>query len=666
MKLCIWEIKKLARQSKMILLLMFLLSAACIFFWQRAEGMGRGGFNSSQYRRIVQDYRSGKLTWEKLKENEESAEGLAALHYCRDEEAERVLYRTLYQECRQIREYSEFRSGVSDDAAVFMGSGGRFYKRNMEKMTADYHRLKDLVPKFAGLYGVGLLRDMGKSEYCILFLLILLTSALFSHERQNQTGMLLYTVPKGRLSVGCAKYVAGALGTVAIVALHSLMQILIVHATYGIGNADSLIQAVPGFGACSYLLTVRQFLAAYVLMRMMVGLMLYSLFFLILCAVRKAWLAVLFCICLLVIFTLFKMGIHPNTSAAPLYYYNPVTMFDVADTIADYRNENVLGYPVSRLAVCVACQFVVFLCCSTVAALFFSTNLLAQRVGGRNGRKLCGKRFRFHLLGGEIFKCMVVQRGIFVYAAVLFLMLVFCPDVGDDLGTVDKLYYKSYIRRMEGTYSEEKMETLIGEQEKLKKEEKVLNRGRATAEAAEIITHDLEMQPALSRTIRYARYLSEKKHSSFVYPEGYLICFGMKRGRIALWYDMMGIIISLFLAWLIATVDVESGMEQLIVASAHGRRKMNSVKSKTVVIVTFVTVLAMQFFFFFTVGREYGYSEIAATAQSIPVFSHVPSWIKLWHVAVVWIFIRYGVLLAFGQTVLALFHKFFRKRHGDS
>lgn len=93
---------------------------------------------------------------------------------------------------------------------------------------------------------------------------------------------------------------------------------------------------------------------------------------------------------------------------------------------------------------------------------------------------------------------------------------------------------------------------------------------------------------------------------------------------------------------------------------------MDSVKRKAVVIVSLATVLVMQLILFFTVGREYGYSEMTATAQSISVFSHVPSWMKLWHVGAVWIFIRYGILLVSGQIALALFQKFLGKRHAIS
>ena len=662
MKLCVWEMKKLVKQSRAIMLLLLLFLASCVFFWQRMEGAGDDAFGSVEYCKMAQDYKSGKLTWEEIRENAESAEGMDDIRYSGNEATERMLYQTLYDECRQIREYSEFRSGITDGASAFMGIGGPFYQRNIEKMAADYHRLKDIVPKFAGLHGVSLLSEIGKSEYCILFFLVLLASLLFSHERQNQMGVLLYPVPKGRISLGCAKYVVGALCVAISVALYSLIQILLVYATYGIGDADSVIQAVPGFGACSYLMTIRQFLPAYVLMRIMVGLMLYSVFFIIQCTVRKEWLAVLLCICLLVTFTLFRIVIHPNASAAILYYYNPVTMFDVVDAVVGYRNENVLGYPISRLAICVACQAGVFLCCTATAIFFFSTNLLRQGAGRRKGRKLCGKRFRFRLLGGEIFKCLAVQRGGLVCAAVLLLTLSFSPNVSDDLGTANRVYYKSYIRHMEGSYSEEKMKTLAAERERLNKEEEILSRDTVTTEAAEIITHDLERRPALDRTIRYGNYLSGKKHSSFVYPEGYLICFGVKRKRAALWYDMMGVFMSIFLAWLIAAIDVESGMEQLIAASAHGSKKMGSVKRKAVAVVTFAAMLALQFIFFFTVGREYGYSGMTATAQSIRQFSQVPSWIRLWHMAAACIFIRYGILLACGQAALALYGRFFSKR----
>ncbi len=657
MKLCSWEIKKLIIQFKPFLALLFLLLAACVLFWQRASGEGDGGFVYAQYREIGADYRSGKLNWEEVKKNAESAEGLTDIRYTKNEWTEGSLYQVLYQECRQVREYPEFCRGLADGGTTFMGVGNRFYKRNMEKMARDYEKLKNIIPEFAGLYGVSLLRDTGKAEYCILFLVLLITAALFSQERQNQTGTLLYAAPKGRIPVGISKFAAGVFGVIVVVTIYSFFQIFAICFTYGIGDANSIVQAVPGFATCPYQLTVWQFLGGYVLVRMMAGLMLYSMFFLIQCVVRKGWLAVLLCSCLIVVCSVLKANIHPNSSAAILYYYNPVTMFDAADTLVGYHNGNVFGYPVSRLVLCIACQLGVFLCCGIASAMFFCTNLLLPGADSRNRESRHGRRFLFTLTGGEIFKCLAVQRGIQVYAVFLLLMLLFCPGVSDDLGNFDKVYYKNYIRRIEGQYSEEKMDTLREEKKELKREEEILDRGRATLEARDIITHELERRPALNKTIRYGKYLSEKKHASFVYSKGYLIFGGIKRGKIALWYNMIGILMSLFLAWLIAGIDFQTGMEQLIVVSAQGKRKINSVKRKTVAIITCTIVAMTQFIFLFTIGREYGFSGITATAQSIRVFSQLPSCIKLWHVMTVWIVVRYSIFLAFGQIVLALYGK---------
>jgi hypothetical protein len=605
---------------------------------------------------MAEDYKTGVLTDEKLKQNAESVTEID-VKYTQTVSAESNLYRAVYEESRQAREYQSFRDTVTDGENMFLGERKLFQQRSLEKTKQDYSKLSAVSPKFDGLYGVSLFAGIHKSEYGILLLIVFVTVALFWQERQNQMGYLLYAAPRGQRTVGISKYTAGMSVTTLLVLAYTVFQMLVINLTYGMGDKNSVIQSVPGFTSCPYPLTVRQFLVWYILFRILVGWMLYSVFFFLNCMIRTGWFCVLVSICLLLCCAILHGNLRQTSRFAILYYYNPITMFDAANVIVNYHNGNIFGYPVSCQILYLVLSILIAVFTEVAAVFLFGTNLLLPAGHHRNGGKIGIKEWNFRLLDGEVFKCLVVQRGGLLFAVFAVIVLLFSPAVTDDLSSYHDVYYKNYIQKLEGRYSDSKLESLQKEKEELKKAQQLLDEGNITTESSQLLKQQLEKKQALHRAIRYGKYLSEKKDSCFVYAQGYLLFLGIKKRKIVLWYDMISLLITAFLSWLICSIDKETGMEQLIVSSAQGKKKIDIVKQKTAALLTFATSVLVGAFFLATIGREYGFAGLTASAQSIRQLSFLPSCIKIWEVMLFRFAASYLVMLLCSYVICILCQK---------
>lgn len=223
-----------------------------------------------------------------------------------------------------------------------------FSYRNIVKTVEDFKPLRGLPFQLGLEEGIVSGTNTWSTDFCLAMLIFLLITILFYVEKEEGLTSLIRSTRHGKLRTFGAKLTALTLITIFLSLIYYGSILLLAERLYGFGSLSRYIQSMSSFYHAVQPLTVEQYLLVYMLLKILVNILLgwlMAALFLGLGHISKIYVATSL---LLGASYLCYSLIHPNSYLNVLKYINILAFYDAFHFISDYRNLNILGYPVRK------------------------------------------------------------------------------------------------------------------------------------------------------------------------------------------------------------------------------------------------------------------------------------------------------------------------------
>lgn len=691
MKLTAWECRKVLSTRVTAVFFVVCFAASSLLFTAKVYLVDVGDrFLPAAYRALTEDVRG-----ENLEEVYAALSG--TLHvmqweyrepetmYTSSLREEILLYMQVLEEIRQAAGYQEYVENILTEnkrqSSVSLFGNDERRIRNAEKTAQDFADMRSVEVTFEASRGVNLFMETDWQDLLSVIVAMILVSGLLSAESESGRMKVIACTFLGRRHTAYAKYIAGMAILTIYEAAAYIYRFVLAAVSYGTGSMNAPFQSVYGAFGCTLRITTGEALFLFVLLKLLVVFFTYSVLFLITICVRYAKLV--YCVGLGVagLSSLFYDLIDARSYLSILKWVNPAAAFHTDKLLMNYWNLSVVVYPVGHRALMTGvCLFVIVITLFLIGYFYpkmryAGRQAVPERFYAKLERIFAGVSGRDSLGGYEFRKWSFYQRGLLICLAALAVGLFVYEPAGERLYTVKEIYYKDYVKRLEGRYNEEKLFFLYEEKEGLDEADRKLSNpeGRYTDAALEYYRRESEKREGLSAVIEYGKYLKEKEGSFFVYEQGYDLLLGEGDGGVRLfWYRMFALAVSVILFAFIWGIESETGMRSLLGICAAGRKKLSGKKRIQVLLAGLIVFCIVYIPWIYSVLSVFGTTGILAPAYSMMRFSGLPSWMPLigvlflfyaLHLVCLWaagFFMQYvydklGAMLPSALTVFAVF-----------
>lgn len=303
-----------------------------------------------------------------------------------------------------------------------------FSRRNIIKTAEEFEALEGISLTLGADGAIAAFMNYPITDYLLLCALVL-TCISFLDERKKGLWSVIHAAPNGRLRLALQR--VGILLGVSVIGTLVLCgsNLLIGFSIYGgLNDLDRAVQSVELLGKMPLCYTVGQFLLRYLLFKVGATFVVALLLWLLFTVINNMKYTIIIAVCVLVV----EYGLYtflPVQSGWNLFkYFNIFTYISLSDLYTNYLNIDLFRYPIGiRMVSQFACLPLILLLgivCITVHCRkrpVEEEELLGRFVYTFN-RIVDGFLRRFHLLGMELYKTLVIQKGILI--VLLFLYLV--------------------------------------------------------------------------------------------------------------------------------------------------------------------------------------------------------------------------------------------------
>lgn len=624
------EWKKILR-IKAVPLLLFVMLVFSLTLYGR-ELYGKNGYAAREYLALHETIDKGDLVaeavrLESLGRTMLQSQLLPENMFTDSLGKEFLLYSQLVDEIEQVAGYERYLVSINKNAQKKLNS--TLYQqqesalREAEKVMRDFAPMEDVQAKLLPTKGIVSFFNMDLQEFFLVIAVFLVASTLVSTELEDGTIRLLRCTKYGRKRVVYAKALAGA-GIVAVyVSLHIVLRFLLTVVGYGTACLAGSIVSLYGAMGCTLQVTIGQGVLLFIVLKVFAYLALFSLLLLLALLLQQPWKIYVFAGGPVALFWAAYALIDVNSWLAGLKWMNPVAFLDTGMLLLSYRNLILFGQPVTyRICMMVVCTMLILF-----GALCFGRAFLGILPGRQSGggqlfgilesfvAVLTGRR---SLWGFELRKWSFYQSGgaiILLLAAGLFL--TYTP-VADQVYTEEEIYYRYYVRQVEGEWSGEKMTTLRTEQERLAEIEQKLQSGEVQdVMMVSYYSQQLKRQSGLAKVIQYGEFLERQGGGSFIYEQGYERLLGKREPITLFLYRCISLAVMTFLSVLLYGIEQRTGMKQLIRVSFAGEKKLRRRKWGNILVMGAVIFAVVYIPWFVNVFSVYGTNGISAPAYCL-------------------------------------------------
>lgn len=541
---------------------------------------------------------------------------------------EMSLYRRAVEELEQVTGYEPYLSGIRKNAERKLRSTlvvqQKDSLRELEKVLKDFAVMEGTKAEWVLGRGVTLFMETGLPDFFLALLVFLLSAAMVSAETEEGAIRLLRCTNQGRKKVVYAKYLAGGALLFLLLAMLWGGRLFVAVLAYGTECFSVSIVSLYGASGCTIPMTVGQGVLLFFLLKFLAYLALYSLIFLLALAFRQPWKVYVFAGVPVALAWTAYIAIEKTSYLAALKWVNPVAFLYADVLLLDYRNLLLFGYPVTYRHMMVFCCLLfiavslllykrVFLSVAPETSgekrtlLFPLVETAAAFLTGKHsaaGYEL--RKWTFYQSGGVL--CCLLAAGMF---------FMYSP-VSEQLHTEAEIYYRYYVKEIEGEFSEEKLEYLYQEQEYLNGIKQKLFSGKPLE--PNIVAYyqkELKKETGLLQAIAYGEYIKEKDAGSLLYEQGYERLLGKRDTLLLFLYQFISLAAVVFLSVLIYGIEHRTGMEKLIQISSMGRRRIGRYKFCNVIYVSIAVFCIVYLPWFYNIFSVYGSIGLAAPAFSL-------------------------------------------------
>lgn len=345
---------------------------------------------------------------------------------------------------KHLKEYPEYLEQVQENAgrlqrfSIFTNEGA-FSKRNILITAEDFAHLTGTEPKAGNYYGIKALIEYRIADYLIILLLLSVCWQMLA-ERKKGLWNIVRLTGGGRFKLACRRGMIFLFAALFFFLLLYGSTLLMDYICYGIPELSVPAQSMPELARLPVVMSLGGFLVQYLIVKVAGTMLLALILWIILSAVTNTTVAMAAAGLAMAV----EYGLFAFLPAQSLFnllkYCNLFSYFYLDQLYTHYLNMNCFGFPVnSRELLLGLLPGLLVLGFGSVIAINS-----CKRTEGRRGPLLWlyerGKKqtdrvvSRLHGFGYELYKTLVVQKGLFFLIFLVWLMCQLFPVWG---GKVD-------------------------------------------------------------------------------------------------------------------------------------------------------------------------------------------------------------------------------------
>ena len=522
---------------------------------------------------------------------------------------------------------------------------------------------------YAPQMGIYTALDFALTDVVAVFAMLLIATVLVRGERDNGLLALMRTAPAGRLKTAVAKLLALAVSLFVMLILLYGVNLAYCGAVYGLGDFSRNIQSVPALMRSTLKLNVGQYLNLFLLTKWAAALVAGVWVMLMMLSAKRAFAGTFGALALLCANLLIRSIIPATSKLNVIKYANLVSLLRTNELIGGYRNLYWFGAPIPLVLV----ESMTALVCGAVF-IFAFCSVFAKAALQPAGHGFAMRLPRFLRRKQGATKPTTVMRQeahkLFFMNGAAVILALFCAFQVDTALTTesyidaDEIYYRYYMRHMEGPVTQEKIDWLKAQRTEFAPIYKLQAEMRANKITPETYQSLLmgygglqQKMAVFERVLAKFDYFKMDTHprAQFVYETGWLALFDM-----ADTHDAMDTLLAALLCALcfsgFCAMEIQSGMEKVIRATPLGRSYTAKCKLRLTTFVcmgiTALSVLPR----FWTVLRDYGLGAFFAPTYSMMQFDGMLE-IPLFFMLFLWVAARFVAVRAIAGATLALSYR---------
>ena len=645
-KLAAYEFVKLW-QKRMFLALSLLLLAASLLTLYLYEKQTPAFFYVHQQRESYQRFLQGE------------ADADAAGFYQQDLDGQE----------RYLQTYAIFVEEMADrvrqmEQVSIYADRDSYVHRNLMKTQADFASFSGSALTVDNCFGVRALAGYnGGLLFTIVFLSVLVYYICF-FERDKNLLLLLKSCRNGYTPLAAAKLTAMLLTAGVYTLLQEAGAVLLAGWMYGYGDLGRMLQSVSLFRSCALHLTVGEGLAAIVLIRTAIAVVIVcGLFFAGTLLKNEAAAALLFGGALGLEYLLNQM-LSANGSMSGLKCVNLFYLWNMRGVLGEYHNLNLAGFPVGK-NVCTVCTAAVLLVLFSAGGILafqktcqVKTDSVLERLMQWLRSKMGFLGQRVSLLYYEFYKTMVQQKK----GIVLLLLLVWG---GYEIsGVFSPIYYATareaayhyYIAQVRGPVTGETSAFFQAEEARLEDLRRQLQAAGGNEMQVLFLQTELErLEDGFEMARMQFEALQRKPgalEEKYMLDEtAYRTLLGNSRRDIGLW--LAGAALTMFFVSGVYAMDEKRNMAPLIRATLRGRKPLDRSRSLCAVTFTGIVFLIVELPLFLRYWIIDGFSTVGQRLCDFTTLA-VSASLPLWAVLLIVFLLKALSFLAVGWVGLSL------------
>lgn len=640
-----YESKKLFANRLAVLLLIGLLLANGVLFYRHCDDTSKYGILEFEYTQAQaqKKYALGDAL-EQEAENlrkiileardcidfdmEEKSE-LVTGYYS----SERKLDLAVLEKMATVKAYNETRAALvgeirAKQALGFLGSADSYEYRAQEAVAQRYEALEGLSVPAVFQGHIELLTEWKLTDLFLFLAILLGALLLFSEDRRSGILLLLRPTVRGKSSLYLRKLFSLLFFSAVATVLFYGTDLIVCAAVFGTENLSAPIQSVGGLLLCPFPFTVVGYLLTALLEKLLWAWAVSAAVSFLCCCANGAVGAAALCI----------LGVAASIllSSADPQWLRALSLSGQAHVTERYTQCRMLDFFGTPIHAATAFRIVavgIFALGSLCGLACFCKRDTVVSVRRRSLRLPIGNHTS--LLRHESFKLFLSQKGLLWLLALCFLQFLICKDTKLP-SSLQESYLKQYAQVLSGEASEEKDAYLASERVRFQElQEKIdfYDSSGADSDLIEVLTQDLKTQLNVLPVFEtvFDQYDALTEGQSYVHPTGYNYLFG----DLGINGDLLSLsLMEVFLILTFAGVYArERETSVLVLQTTAGANRRIRVR-KWLLCLGFAMVLAFVSFLpqILIVADQFGLEQLRAQANSLRVFSSLPSAWRIWQV----------------------------------
>lgn len=543
----------------------------------------------------------------------------------------------LYEEYSKVSGYSEYLASVQknrvtlEGISIFQDSGKTdFTSRNIEKSAADYAALEKVQLRWQPSKGISAVMESRITDILLFSGVLLFVGGLITEEKEKGLFHISRATRHGISASIISKLLAMLIHCVGMTVAMLGVGLLFSSATMGLGDLTVSIQSLAPYMESSLSISVLEYIVLSVLTKsitlfcfgaMLTGLAIYC---------SKGFAPYFAGLGMIGLSGALCFGIPAYSILNPLKYMNFIGFMETEQLYGAYLNLNILGWPVSRLALTLAVLGIAVLVSAAACLCLFLQGGNLELAKTPHSLPICFKPHN-NLFRHEAYKLLITNKALLILLCFAVLLGYYgCSQ--KYYSSAGEQYYQSMMQQLEGELDDNKENLILSEREryeeaylKLSQIDALTESGKLDSAASEAMKLEWEavltFYPSFQRVEQqYERV--KQNGGEFVYDTGYLYLFGKMDDSFLI--NLLLLSVCMVLAFYNGiSMEYKRKSWELLGASKAGRRKIIMRKLWICIICAMAMTLVPWIFRSICISKVFPLAEWHTLIQNIPAFEGV-------------------------------------------